>query len=260
MKTLLAVAAGILVLAVATPGKAADLLLPAKEPPLGQGFTWTGFYIGANFGEAWGSVDYSGTNTLGGVPVATYAGNFNASGFFGGGQFGFNYQFPNNLVLGFESDYDYSGFQGSTTSCTAAGCSSGTFNLDNFGSIRGRVGYAVNNLLLFGTGGGAWGFGRSSATITSSTVAPSLVGSAGSDTSEPLGWAAGGGVEWAFLPNFTLKAEYLHLQYNGIQQTYNFGLVGAGGVPFVGTASANAGVNTVRVGVNWLFNLGSQLR
>ncbi len=57
MKTLLAVAAGILLLAVATPGKAADLLLPAKEPPPGQGFTWTGFYIGASAGEAWGSVD-----------------------------------------------------------------------------------------------------------------------------------------------------------------------------------------------------------
>lgn len=260
MKTLLAGAAGMLLLAAATPGKAADLPLPAKEPPPGQGFTWTGFYIGANFGGAWGSVDYSGTNTLGGVTVATFDGSYNASGLFGGGQFGFNYQFPNNLVLGFESDYDYSNFHGSTASCIAIGCSSGTFNLDNFGSIRARAGYAFNNLLLYGTGGGAWGFGHSSVTLTSSTVAPSLVGSAGSDTSEPLGWAAGGGVEWAFLPNFTLKAEYLHLQYNGIQQTYNFGLVGAGGVPFVATASANLGVNTVRVGVNWLFNLGSQLR
>ncbi len=200
------------------------------------------------------------TNALGGAPGPSYAGSFNASGFFGGGQFGFNYQFPNNLVMGFESDYAYSGFNGSTTSCTAVGCASGTFNLDNFGSIRGRVGYAVNNLLLYGTGGGAWGFGRSSATITSSTVAPALVGSAGSDTSEPLGWAAGGGIEWAFLPNFALKAEYLHLQYNSMQQTYNFGLVGAGGVPFVGTTNATLGVNTVRVGVNWLFNLGSGLR
>ena len=260
MKTLLSVAAGILLLAAATPGKAADLLLPAKEPPPGQGFTWTGFYIGANFGGAWGSVAYSGSDTLGGAPVATSAGSYNSSGIFGGGQFGFNYQFPNNLVLGFESDYAYSSLHGSTATCIAVGCASATSSLDNFGSIRGRVGYAFSNVLLYGTGGGAWGFGHSSVTLTSAPGIPSLVGSSGSDTSEPIGAAAGGGLEWAFLPHFTLKAEYLHLQYNGIQQTYNYGLVGAGGVPFVGTTSANLGVNTVRIGVNWLFNLGSGLR
>lgn len=255
MKTISAIAAAILALAVADPAKAADLLLPMKEP-IAQGFTWTGFYIGANGGGSWGSVDYSGSSALGGVPVATFAGSYTGSGLFGGGQFGFNYEFPNNLVLGFESDYDFSSFHGSTSSCIAVGCASATANLDNFGSIRGRVGYAFDNLLLFGTGGGAWGFGRSSVTLNSSTAVPSLVGATATDNSEPLGWAAGGGIEWGFLRNWTLKVEYLHLQYASFPQTYNLGLVGAGAVPYVGTSNVSMGLNVVRIGVNWLFTMG----
>lgn len=256
MKTLWLIAAGMLVFA-AIPASAADLPLPAKQPPLAQGFTWTGFFVGPNFGGAWGTVNYSGSNALGGATVATYAGSYGASGIFGGGQFGFNYEFPSNVVLGFQADFEESNLNGSTTSCLAVGCSSGISHLDNFGAVQGRLGYAFNNLLLYGTGGGAWGNGRSSVTITSSTAVPSLVGSTGADTSEPIGWAAGGGLEWAFLQNWTLKVEYQHLQFNGIQQTYNFGLFGAGGMPFVGTTGANLGVNTVRIGLNWLFTMGA---
>ncbi len=71
----------------------------------------------------------------------------------------------------------------------------------------------------------------------------------------PNGWAAGGGVEWAFVPNWTLRAEYLHLQFDGITEDRSVqGIV----APVVITThvSSNVGVDVVRVGVNYLFNWG----
>jgi outer membrane immunogenic protein len=68
------------------------------------------------------------------------------------------------------------------------------------------------------------------------------------------GWAAGAGLEWAFTRNWTVRLEYLHLQFNGVGDNFkSFGTVG--GVPFTSTSSgsANVGIDTVRVGVNYLF-------
>ncbi|MGB8898002.1 MAG: outer membrane beta-barrel protein [Methylocella sp.] len=76
--------------------------------------------------------------------------------------------------------------------------------IDYFGTLRGRYGYLFTpTLLVYGTGGFAYGgTGTSSLTTT------------------PLGWAAGGGLEWMFFPNWSLKVEYLY--YELAKQTSNF--------------------------------------
>jgi outer membrane immunogenic protein len=71
------------------------------------------------------------------------------------------------------------------------------------------------------------------------------------------GWTAGAGVEWGFLPNWTLRAEYLHLQFNGVAE--NFGFTGITiGVPIVSNVhnTTNNGIDVARVGVSYLFNWG----
>lgn len=157
---------------------AADL--PTKAPvyaPVPY-YNWTGFYVGGNVGGGWGHTDF--TIATAGAPVGAGAvalsgsGSSNKSGFFGGGQIGFNYQFATNWVAGIEADVDLSGISGSSSTCLAlatgvGGCSSSSGKLNDFGTVRGRLGYAWNNVLLYGTGGLAWD--ESSTTFTTTCVA-----------------------------------------------------------------------------------------
>jgi outer membrane immunogenic protein len=172
-------------------------------------------------------------------------------------------------VLGIEADIDGAGITGSVNTCATAttggiaGCQTSSSRLNDFGTLRGRVGYAWNNVLLYGTGGFAWG--QNSVTHTGTCVGAGCPGvtlpftsTAPSTTSTFAGWAAGAGAEWAFLPNWTLRVEYLHLQFDNVGESYVFTGTAAG-FPFTTTShvSANIGVDVARVGVNYLFNFGS---
>src|SRR5699024_1998196 len=87
-------------------------------------------------------------------------------------------------------------------------------SLDVFGSVRGRLGYAFDNVLAYGTGGWAWGAATHNITCTGGGCPDGAAQPAMRFSSSPNGWAAGGGVEWSFLPSWSLRAEYLHLQYD----------------------------------------------
>ena len=99
---------------------------------------------------------------------------FNASrsqhGWLGGGQVGINYEIVPRLVVGVEGDIDWSNIKGSVSACsskTAAGvidCATSAGKIDDFGTVRGRLGYVFDNLLVYGTGGFAWA--RETATVT----------------------------------------------------------------------------------------------
>jgi outer membrane immunogenic protein len=256
---------------------AADLAAKPPPPPppmapIPAYFNWTGFYVGGNFGGGWANDSISGSSafTAGGTTVgSTFSGNNNYSGILGGGQIGANYEFPGNWVIGFEADVDASSLSGSTNNCATnavvgtVGCSSVNTKINDFGTVRGRVGYAANNILFYGTGGWAWGQSSttsslscvSAAGLCPGTSATFTGGSASASTTATNGWAAGAGVEWAFNRNWTLRVEYLHLQFNGIAETFtSSGTVG--GVPFTSTSSSstNSSDDIVRVGVNYLFH------
>lgn len=269
MRTLLRLFVGILAtVTVSGMARAADLPLPTKAP-LVPSYDWTGFYVGGNFGYGWGHTDFTGASSsvlLGFTTASTFAGSLNSSGILGGGQIGFNYQFAPHWVAGIEADIDGAGINGSANTCAATsagvavGCETTALKLTDFGTARGRLGYAWNNMLLFGTGGFAWG--QNSATHTGTCVGPGCPGvslpfvsnSPSTSTTFP-GWAAGTGGEWGFLPNWTLRLEYLHLGFNGV--TTNYGFSGSVvGLPFTTTThtSANSGVDLVRLGVNYVFN------
>ena len=184
-----------------SPGYAADLAPqpvyypPPPPPPL---YTWTGFYFGGNGGFGGDQFQYP-------VTVGSTAGtaSLNSSGFFGGGQVGFNWQMAPAWVIGVETDFDGADITGNATAAATVGATAtaGT-KLDWFGTVRGRAGFLVTpSALLYGTGG--WAYGH---TTTSATASLTGVGSAATSLgAEQNGWTVGGGLEYAFNPWLVLQ-------------------------------------------------------
>ena len=140
-----------------------------------------------------------------------------------------------------EGDWDYSAIN---TGTTVTICSSrGTCQTGNnwLATVRGRVGYAADRVLFYGTAGGA--FANMQATVGGVTTSKTQAG-----------WTAGAGVEWAFADNWTARVEYLYIDlgtYNG--NCSSAGLLGCHGrttgIPF----SVNLTENLVRAGVDFKF-------
>jgi outer membrane immunogenic protein len=264
-RTVLVGVVSILALVIAASTGAANAAdMPLKAPPAPMpSYNWTGLYIGGNFGGGWSNSDFSGSTVFGGV-ASTFSGSDNLSGILGGGQIGANYQLPNSWVIGIEADVDWADIDGSTSVCsTAAGFTAGCVHdhvkLEDFGTVRGRLGYAWNNMLLYGTGGWAWGETETRSNLTCVGVlcpgtSTAFTGGGSSASATANGWAAGAGLEWAFTRNWTARLEYLHLQFNGIGESFSSAGTVAG-APFTSTSSssANAGIDVVRVGVNYIF-------
>jgi len=166
--------------------------------------------------------NFSATSAL----LATFSVSHNNGGFIGGGQVGYNYQFGPNWVAGIEADVQ--GVAGSSGQVRlASSLANPNFpgepilqtatvskQPDWIGTLRGRLGFLLNpTFLLYGTGGLAFG-GLSATTnitqvVTNDVGVPSPYFSSGSLSNTRVGWTAGGG-EWMFLPNWSLKVEYLY--------------------------------------------------
>jgi outer membrane immunogenic protein len=160
------------------------------------------------------------------------------------------------LVIGIEADIDAADITHSSSNCVqtvqgaVVACGTRSSSLDDFGTVRGRLGYAINNLLLYGTGGWAWGDASSTLGINSpfSQTARRV-------SSSPDGWSAGGGIEWGFMPNWSVRAEYLHLQFDGIREAGAFsGTVGGVPASVATNVKADLGVDIARVGLTYKFN------
>jgi outer membrane immunogenic protein len=262
--------------ALSSSAFAADMAVKAPPPPLVEpGFNWTGFYIGVNAGGDWGRSNTDSPIANGICPTcyipsviadinAQRFQTINGSGFTGGAQAGYNYQ-VNRFVLGVEADINAFRVAGATTTSaffTAFPGGAGSIPPTYTNSVstnwlftgRGRVGFAANNWLFYGTGGvavtdlsyrhtyaeGVFG-GASSATETSSASATKV------------GYAVGAGFEYAWSRAWSVKAEYLYLNFPGANSTAPviFPPATVGGSAF--THSADLTANIVRVGLNYHF-------
>lgn len=213
-------ALGILLTSFAGAACAADLPAPAapysKAPPIVSPVTnWSGFYIGAMGG-------YAGENTSDPLGI---------KGGFGGATVGYNWQFS-SVVAGIEAD---GAFANVNNSATVAGVSA-TAKIDALATVRGRVGAAFDQVLLYGTAGLALADAKLNASALGLTV---------SDSKTQAGWTAGAGVEWMFLPHWSLKAEYLYRRFDSVTV---FGGIVAGGIS-TGTLALNSG----QFGINYHF-------
>ncbi|MCJ2057284.1 porin family protein [Methylobacterium sp. J-048] len=275
MKTLLASLAAFTALTAAA--SAADLPRRAAPPPIFTPipvFTWTGAYFGINAGYAF---DASSNSTSSfGIPAAfattgTATANFsqrNQEGFSGGGQVGYNYQFTpgSGVVVGIEADAQYLDFGRSRNNALITGGQlaqglyvtdpRGLSSLDFFGTVRGRIGYAFDRVLVYGTGGFAYGSGSADR---------SFGGFAGNDSFR-TGYAVGGGMEYAlpvdsFLNFFrssavTVKVEGLYVNID--RNTRNQGafvINAASNVPVAYSAIGRRDDEfaVVRAGLNYKF-------
>ena len=142
-----ALLSGCAMVALSAAASAADM--PLKAPILAPISSWAGFYAGMNGGYGWGNSSQHSTPTGGG---STGDGSYNINGGFVGGTLGYNWQM-NNMLVGLETDYAWSGIKGSTTCDLGTTC--GT-NIRSFGTLRGRAGIVNGNWLVYGTGG--WAF------------------------------------------------------------------------------------------------------
>jgi outer membrane immunogenic protein len=246
----------------------------SAAPPVAS---WTGFYIGANAGYGWGDADLNSRLTCpsGGCPYtnntqlnffgAEGSGNFSPNSFIGGGQIGFNYQMG-AWVWGVEADWQTFNMSGDLTADGLVKIGGGqsfdlsaSFNTDWLITVRPRVGWlAQPQLLLYVTGGLALtsikvanSISDNCSQIRTCGFLPDLAG-ASSSSDTKAGWALGAGAEWAFTPNWSIKAEYLYVSFDDVSTTATTNLAGAVNPNlFKTTVSLNASI--ARFGVNYKF-------
>lgn len=241
---------------VMSPSLAADLPSHKAPPPVIPApiFTWTGFYIGFNSGFGGGVVDANVALIGPAAFTATQTSN-RASGAVIGGQIGYNYQLQNNVVIGLESDFQWSNIRAShqATNYASIGLPGYTYNdihngIDWFGTTRARLGYSFGRFLPYVTGGVA--YGQVEASGLQVFGAGAVINAARTDTK--VGWSVGAGSDIAITSNLSARAEYLYLELPGVN-----GPAGALTIlgPLAGGFSTSTfGAHIFRAGANWRFN------
>ena len=176
---------------------------------------WSGFYAGVMGGYGW-SNDSGGSNFKGG---------------FGGGTLGYNWQTA-SLLFGLEVDAAAAGIK---SSAAVPGLAVSD-NIRGLGSVTGRVGFVANSALIYAKGGYAWANNKLDITVAGVNF---------SDSKMHSGWTLGGGVEYMFVPKWSVKAEYMYSDFASVNY---FAPVVAGGID-----SGRQRLHTVKGGVNYHF-------
>ena len=202
---------GLSLLVLDYPAVAADVSMPVKAPHLQPVFDWTGFYIGAHAGFGRGSSSAVLTD-----PAPTTTSN-SFDGMVGGVQAGYNYRLPSGILLGAEADISFPNYltSNSIVSSLATARSAVTEQWDYMGTARGRVGYVAGPWLTYATGGLAWAGER--------FLNAPAIGNSEKTLNTRLGWAAGGGVEYAFAPHWSVRLEYLYSQFGKAEVRFPLG-------------------------------------
>ena len=215
LKTILMTSAALAV--CASTALAADLpsrrAPPVYAPPPIPIFSWTGFYIGGQVGYNFGKDSDAAVSTVTGVGFASSASN---RGVIGGAHIGYNFStqslplfgsFAGSLlgaggVIGVEGDVDGSGGRATTVLGDLTATSRDRIQ----GSARGRLGFAVDRALFYATGGAAFGGLRNGYLNT-------VTGGFDTFSKTRVGYTVGGGVEYAFTNNWSLRVEYRYTDF-----------------------------------------------
>jgi outer membrane immunogenic protein len=199
-----------------------------KDTPYGT-YTWTGAYIGITAGYGWGDTRFDD-----GVPSNT----FDMDGFVFGGTIGYNQQLQGGVVVGIEADISYSNISGSFGpgnlgqpnglgwNCGTGAC---VTDVNWFGTLRGRLGFATDAALFYATGGLAFGDIDSAIRNDANWITGNTA----------VGWTVGGGIEYALRPGWSAKLEYLHVDLGWTDRNAAVGL------------KSDAVFDVVRIGLNY---------
>lgn len=205
-----------------------------KAPaPMAAIYNWTGFYIGAQVGYAWGDNRTTEFVTATGLPTG-FNQNYSSDGFVGGGHVGYNWQ-AGQFVFGLEGDLEGADIRGGYRLANTNGTD---FKIDAQASIRGRLGLAFNNSLLYVTGGAAF------ADIQHTYVFANTLFESVSQTR--TGWTVGAGWEYGFTPNWSARLEYRYTDFGSFRDRSTFSFPGF-------TYEDHPVYHTVRGGISYRF-------
>ena len=193
-------------------------------------YDWSGAYIGGHFGYSWGRT----SNTLSDPEPMASSDGFGSA--YSGLEVGYNYFLPSRVLLGIESDLTFPNFlEDGRIAARTAPQTSVTDEIDNIGTVRGRLGYAFDSWLIYATGGFAWSQAR-------------FIENAGGNEEKALpirfGFAAGAGAEIPIAPSWTARLEYLYDRFGTASAVFPSG-------PHYELAFD---IQTVRMGLNYQLN------
>lgn len=198
-------------------------------------YNWTGFYIGGHIGGAWRDRD---NNNLFGLTGGNDGGHF-----LGGVQVGADYQFAgSNFVIGVEGQYSWLDNNNNNGYIFPAGPAAGFVYYNNhraIGSVTGRLGYAWGPALLYVKGGYAYADTRHELYFGGVPFVGVY------DSAHRDGWTVGGGLEYMFSSNWSLKGEYMYYQFDRFQFTTPAVLA-----PF---GDWRNDIHSVKIGLNFRF-------
>ena len=254
---------------IAGSATAADLGRPVYSRPVVAApvYNWTGLYVGGNAGYGWGRIDTVYTSPgipFGFLAVDQIASSANGSpglrptGFVGGGQIGYNWQVAPSWIVGGEADFNAFALKDTFNANLATPIAGPQITHTNVESnwlftFRGRAGYAFDRWLVYGTGGLA----VANVNFEQSNAYPAFPLSSSDNFSASTtrtGWTAGAGVEYIFVHNWSLKAEYLYVDLGSISGTSS--TTGYANVAALVTHTHQTDdfrANIVRVGLNYKF-------
>jgi outer membrane immunogenic protein len=244
MKRILFTAVSLGVLGLMSPALGADLSPYMKAPAVATPvYDWSGFYVGVYGGGGFGNHNVVNANGVAGF--ANFTANYNSTGAIGGGEVGYNVQ-SGNYMVGVEADGFWSGIKGSdsTNAATFAVGAVDATNLRWGGTLRARGGIAVDRLLLFFTGG--WAYGDLTHTNTDFANGTGLVDQF---TVHRSGLAAGGGIAYAVTNNLIGKIEYRYYDFGSFTRPGLPTFTLNGQLPY----TVNSTYSVVTLGVDYKF-------
>ena len=195
----------------AEPAKTAEAPNRVTGSASVSAYDWSGFYLGGHMGYGRGHVG----STVFDPDAAPFALSFGS--LFVGLQGGYNFVFPSRVFIGVEGDMSFANFYSDSRIATRSTSRSiVTDDIDYIGRVRGRLGYAFDRWLIYGTGGFSWSQSRV-------LESPGAVRDEDKVLSTRTGWVVGGGAELAMAPQWSARLEYLYDQYGGISATFPSG-------------------------------------
>ena len=219
--------------------------LPTYQPPASN-YDWTGFYVGAYVDNTWSKASASTVDNMSGRSSSF---NTDASRWGGGVQLGFDYMLPSRILLGVAADISSGGTK-TTTISDPSGISANQTTVFDSETIRGRFGYAADNVLFYATGGFAWSNAQFVRTQLTGALNSATAGTDEAVNKGLMGWIAGGGVAYAFAQNWNVFAEYRYTSFGSSSISLPFSQL---------TTASTTTVSTVEFGANYKFTSGGQL-
>jgi outer membrane immunogenic protein len=215
--------------------------VPAFAPPSAH-FDWTGFYVGGYGEYSWANTNGSAVNLATGAAATPVTGN--PPNWHGGIQLGFDYMMPSRLLIGVAADVTSGGTR-TTTITDGFGASANQTTVFDSETIRGRVGYAFDNVLLYGTAGWAWSSNQYVRTQLTGTLNNATAGADEAVNTYLSGWTAGAGVAVAVAQNWNVFAEYRYTSYGSTAFTVPLSEL---------STTSTTRVSAIEFGVNYMFN------